>query len=149
MSTNVITFDTVTHATSSTDTATFATSANGSFTGVTTVQGLTETYQALTDNSPAGHVATNAAIGSFFKVTVAGNRTLDNPTGATSDQVFRWKITQGGSGSNIITLDTKFELGDMATPVFSTAVGAVDILAAQYDSGSDKFHVLGLRKGYT
>ncbi len=106
---------------------------------------LIETPQTLTD---AATIGTNAANGSFWRVTLGGNRTLGNPTGATDGQILRWQIIQDGTGSRTITLDTAFQTGPL-TVTLSTAANAVDYLSAIYYSSTSKFHVLGFIKGYS
>lgn len=101
---------------------------------------------ALTD---ATTVATNAALGDHFRVTLGGNRTLGNPTNAVDGQRILWEIIQDGTGSRTITLDTKFALGtDLTAVTLSTAAGKRDFLGAFYNSGTDKFYVTAFVKGY-
>lgn len=100
----------------------------------------------LTD---ATTVATNAALGNHFRVTLGGNRTLGNPTNAVDGQRILWEIIQDGTGTRTITLDTKFVLGtDLTAVTLSTAINKRDFLGAFYNSATDKFYVTAFVKGY-
>lgn len=101
---------------------------------------------ALTD---AATVATDASLGNSFRVTLAGNRTLGNPTNPTDGQRAIWEIIQDATGSRTITLDTKFALGsDIFSVVLSTAPSKRDFLGAYYNSTADKWYVIAFVKGY-
>ncbi len=101
---------------------------------------------ALTD---AATIATNAALGNHFRVTLGGNRTLGNPSNLTDGQRLMWDLTQDGTGGRTITLDTKFNLGDDITAVvLSTAAGARDRLGAIYTSATDQLDVVAYVRGY-
>jgi hypothetical protein len=100
----------------------------------------------LTD---ATTVATNAALGNHFRVTLGGNRTLGNPTNAVDGQKIIWELIQDGTGTRTITLDTKFVLGtDLTAVTLSTAINKRDFLGAFYNSVTDKFYVTAFVKGY-
>lgn len=100
----------------------------------------------LTD---ASTIAVNAAAGNHFRVTLGGNRTLGNPTGAVDGQRLLFEILQDGSGSRLLTLDTKFALGtDITAVTLTTTASKRDFLGVVYNSTADKFFVLALAKGY-
>lgn len=107
------------------------------------VSTLIEPPVSLVDQA---NIATNASVGSFFKVILNGSRTLSNPIGASDGQILRWQIIQG-TGNNGLNLDTKFNLGSL-TMTLSTSVGASDFLVALYTASNDKFNVLGFTSGY-
>lgn len=98
----------------------------------------------------SGDVATNAASGAIFTATLTGGITLKNPTGAVNGQAIIWYLTQGGAGTNVVTLDTKFVIPTSATiPLsWSTGVSAMDMLSVRYDSSADKFYVVSFVPGY-
>lgn len=56
----------------------------------------------LTD---AATIATNAALGNFFRVSIAGNRTLGAPTNPTDGQTVVWEVTASG-GSRTLSFST-------------------------------------------
>jgi hypothetical protein len=100
----------------------------------------------LTD---AATVATDASTGSHFKVTLGGNRTLGNPTNGKDGQRAVWELIQDGTGSRIITMDTKFAFGtDITGITLSTTASKRDFLTAIYDSTADRWHVVGFVRGY-
>lgn len=97
----------------------------------------------------ASTLATDAAAGDIFDVTLAGDVTLDNPTNATNGQTLRWRIAQDATGGRTVTLGNKFALpAGVPALEFSSAADKVDILAATYHSASDRWFVVALVAGY-
>lgn len=130
--------------------ATGATGAAGA-TGATGAKGdpgdLNRVTVGLTDQAT---ITTDCSLGNKFRVTLAGNRTLANPTNMTDGQSCIWEFIQDGTGSRTITLGSKFAFGtDLAGPVvLTTGAGKHDFLGAIYNSTSDKWYVLAFTKGY-
>lgn len=107
---------------------------------------ITHGVGSLTD---AATVATDASAGNHFRVTLGGNRTLGNPTNGTDGQRVTWELIQDGTGSRTITLDTKFALGnDISSVTLTTTASKRDFLSAVYNSGADKWYVVGFVGGY-
>lgn len=101
---------------------------------------------ALTD---ASTIAVNAALGNQFTVTLGGNRTLGNPTGAVNGQLLLFALRQDGSGSRTITLDTKFRLGaDITSITLSTGANKTDYLGVRYHASDDTFDVISFVGGF-
>ena len=98
----------------------------------------------------AATLNTDASAGEIFDVTLTGNATLANPTNPVSGKTLRWRITQDGTGSRTVTLGNKFQIPSSATsPLpFSTAANAMDVLAATYHAGRDKWDVVAFVMGY-
>ena len=98
----------------------------------------------------AATLNTDAAAGDIFDVTLTGNVTLSNPTNPVSGKTLRWRITQDGTGSRTVTLGNKFVIPTSATsPLpFSTAANKMDVLAATYHAGRDKWDVIAFVPGY-
>ena len=98
----------------------------------------------------ASTLATDAEAGEIFDVTLTGNVTLSNPTNPVSGKTLRWRITQDGTGSRTVTLGNKFNIPSSATsPLpFSTAANKLDVLAATYHAGRDKWDVIAFVMGY-
>lgn len=92
--------------------------------------------QALTD---ATNIATNCDLGTSFRVTLGGNRTLDNPTGLQDGEAYNWRITQDGTGSRTLAYGSKFKFAGGA-PTLSTAAGAKDFISCQYDATDDTLY---------
>lgn len=93
------------------------------------------TTVALTD---AANIATNAALGNVFRVVLAGNRTLDNPTNLGNGQTLIWHVKQDATGSRTLAFGTKFEF--KGSSVLSTTANAVDIICGTYNSTDDKIY---------
>jgi hypothetical protein len=119
-----------------------------SITGVTTFTAASiSTPVTLTD---AATVATNAALGNRFRVTLAGNRTLGNPTNPADGQQCVWEIIQDATGTRTLAFDTQFAFGtDITTAVVSTGANKRDFLTAIYNSTATKWYVVGFVKGYS
>lgn len=101
---------------------------------------------ALTDGA---NIATDASLGNEFTVTLAGNRTLDNPTNPTNGQKNIWRFKQDATGGRTITLGSAFRLGTDITAVTLTAdANAIDYMTAVYSSVDTKWDVVGFIRGY-
>jgi hypothetical protein len=100
----------------------------------------------LTD---AATIAVNAALGNQFTVTLAGNRTLGNPTGAVNGQLLLFAIRQDATGSRTLAYDTKFRFGTTISSITLTTTAAkTDYIGVRYHSSDDKFDVISVAKGY-
>jgi hypothetical protein len=100
----------------------------------------------LTD---AATIATDATLGFLFRVTLGGNRTLGNPTGAYDGQKLLFAIKQDGTGSRTLTYSSKFRFGtDITAATLTTTASKTDYLGVIYDSSADKFDVIAFVKGY-
>ncbi len=71
-----------------------------------------------------------ADMGTFLNatVTLAGNRTLGNPTNTKDGQSGVIEIVQDGTGSRTLAYGTSWEFAGGSAPVLSTAAGASDAL---------------------
>ena len=78
---------------------------------------------ALTD---ASSIATNLALSNNFSVTLAGNRTLANPTNIVAGQSGSIFITQDGTGSRTLAYGSYFKFVAGTAPVLSTTAAAID-----------------------
>jgi hypothetical protein len=100
--------------------------------------------------SYAATVTTDASTGDLFDLTLTGNVTLANPTNPVDGKTIRWRIRQDATGSRTVTLGNKFVIPSTATsPLpFSTAANKMDILAATYHAGRDRWDVVAMVPGY-
>jgi len=80
---------------------------------------------ALTD---ATSIATNLALSNNYSVTLAGNRTLANPTNTVAGQSGSIFITQDGTGSRTLAMGSNFKFAGGTAPTLSTAAASVDRL---------------------
>lgn len=101
---------------------------------------------ALTDGA---NIATDAALGDVFTVTLAGNRTMDNPTNPVSGKIIRYRITQDGTGSRTITWGSAFRGStDQALPTLTTTASKTDYIAFMYNAADSKWDCLAANKGF-
>jgi len=77
----------------------------------------------LTDGST---ISTNLALSNNFSVTLAGNRTLANPSNIAAGQSGSIFITQDGTGSRTLAYGSYFKFVGGTAPVLSTTAAAVD-----------------------
>lgn len=103
---------------------------NQSFTAAQAV-----TSSALTDGA---NIAVDAALSNYFRVTLAGNRTLDNPTNMKDGQALVFRVIQDGTGTRTLAYGTKYKWPAGTAPTLSTAAGEVDIITGIYDSTADE-----------
>jgi hypothetical protein len=98
----------------------------------------------------AATLSTDASAGDIFDVTLTGNATLANPTNPVSGKTIRWRIRQDATGGRAVTLGNKFVIPSSATsPLpFSTEANKMDVLAATYHAGRDKWDVVAFVMGY-
>ena len=115
-------------------------SAGGTFTGSTA-----PAVSALTDGAT---IAVNAALGNVFTVTIAGSRTLSNPTSPVSGQEITVVVTQGAGGSHTLSFDTAYDFGTAGAPTLSTSAAKVDILRFQYVAALSKWCFLYSALGF-
>jgi hypothetical protein len=101
------------------------------------------TVVALTD---ATDVATDAALGNFFTVTLGGNRTLANPTNPTANQRAIWRVTQDATGGRTLALGTSFRLDpNFGTSLPLSSVPAkVNYIGAVYNPTDSKWDILAV-----
>lgn len=104
--------------------------------------------QTLTDGA---NVATDASLGNLFRLTMAGNRTLDAPTNPTDGQRVIWAVTASGA-DRTLTLTTgtsgSFAFGTDITAVTTTVSGKTDFIGAMYSSTAARWRVIAYVKGY-
>lgn len=85
----------------------------------------TGSITALTD---AANIATDLALNNFFSVTLAGNRTLNNPTNIVAGQSGSIFITQDATGSRTLAFGTYWDFAGGTVSTLSTAANSVDRL---------------------
>jgi hypothetical protein len=120
---------------------------NKTFSGTVTLnKALISVPDTLTDGA---NIATDASLGNHFRVTLGGNRTLDNPTNLADGQRIVWEFIQDGTGSRTIALGSKFAFGtDITGVTLTTTASKRDFMTAIYNSTADKLHVVAFVKGY-
>ena len=101
----------------------------------------------LTD---AATVATNAALGNYFRLTTAVNRTLGAPTNAADGMVATWEIiaTAGLTITLITGSSGAFAFGTTITALSATTSGKRDLITARYSSSAARWLVTEYVKGF-
>lgn len=94
------------------------------------------------------NIATDAAAGKHFRVSIVGDRTLDPPTNASDGMQRIWEITASGAG-RILTLTTgsagSFELTTSLTSSFIISDGSTHFIGAVYNASRNRWTVLASR----
>lgn len=80
---------------------------------------------ALVDGA---NIAWDLGEGKLATVTLAGNRTLSNPTNLRAGEVYTLEVTQDGTGSRTLTFSSNYHFAGGTPPTLSTGAGAVDVL---------------------
>jgi hypothetical protein len=128
-----------TGVTSSTGTGSVVLSASPTFTGTVgaaniaatgTVSSTHNAYSSINALTDAATIAVDMSVtgGNNFSVTLAGNRTLGNPTGLTPGQSGIIYVTQDATGSRTLAYSSYWKFPGGTAPTLSTAANAVDAL---------------------
>lgn len=99
--------------------------AANTFTKAQTVAQVT-----LTDGTT---ITPDASLSNNFRVVLAGNRALANPTNLVAGQIINFIIVQDTTGTRTLTYGTMFKWPGATPPTLSTAANAVDVLSCYYD----------------
>ncbi len=102
---------------------------------------------AAVSTADGATITIDAALGNLFRVTIAGNRTLDIING-TDGQLIRVEVTQGPGGPWSLTYSPVFDFGAASPPVLSTAAGAEDDFGLGYKAATSKWKCLAFAPGY-
>tara|TARA_Y100000310_G_scaffold299686_1_gene334757 strand:+ start:1326 stop:1940 length:615 start_codon:yes stop_codon:yes gene_type:complete len=88
---------------------------------------------ALTDGA---NISTDLADSNNFSVTLAGNRTLDNPTNLVAGQSGTIVLTQDGTGSRTLAYGAYWKFIGGTAPTLTTTASAVDVLVYYVESST-------------
>jgi len=95
------------------------------------------------------NIATDASLGNIFTVTLAGNRTLDNPTNPSNGQKAIWRIKQDATGSRTLAFGAAFRFGtDITGITLTTTASKTDYIGAVYNGTDSKWDIIAFVKGY-
>lgn len=101
---------------------------------------------ALTD---AATVAVDASLGNVFTVTLAGNRTLGNPTNAQDGQKIIIRVKQDATGNRTLAYSSEYRFSsDLPSPTLSTAANKIDYLAFIRNGTDSKWDFIGKVFGF-
>jgi hypothetical protein len=97
-------------------------------------------------------IATNAALGNTFRVTLTASRILGVPTNPSDGQMVMWEITQDVVGNHTLTLASGaggFLFGSGLTSItLSTAGGKTDLIGCRYNLAANRWWVIAFLGGF-
>lgn len=105
------------------------------------------TAPAVVALSDGASIATNAALGNDFRVTLGGNRTMSAPSNPVDGQVVRYQLTQDGTGSRTVTWNSAFDFGTSGAPTLTTTAAKTDIVRFVYNATASKWFYDGSQLG--
>ena len=93
--------------------------------------GTAQTFTAgqrgeITTLTDGANISVDLAASNNFTVTLAGNRTLDNPTNIVAGQSGSIFIVQDATGSRTLAYGSYYDFAGGTAPTLSTAANAVD-----------------------
>jgi hypothetical protein len=88
---------------------------------------------SLTDGAT---ITPDFAAGNNFAVTLAGNRTLANPTNQTAGQSGVIVVTQDATGSRTLAYGANWKFASGTAPTLTTTASAVDVIAYYVESAT-------------
>ncbi len=101
----------------------------------------------LTD---AATIAVDASLGNDFRVTIAANRTMGNPSNPADGQKITFQVTQGAAGSSTITWGSGYEFSaGLPQPTLSTTAGQTDLLGFIYNAAKGKWLLAAFVNGFS
>ena len=103
----------------------------------------------LTD---AATINWDAAVSSHYRVTLAGNRTIANPTWGDNSprngKPFRFEVIQDATGTRTLAWGNKFVFGTTyPSPTLTTTASKRDFVDFVYNSTTDTFMCVNVAKG--
>lgn len=115
--------------------------------GTTLPGGSAPTVVALTD-APA--IAVDASLGNDFRVTINGDRTMEDPANPLDGQKAVFQVTQGTGGPFSLTWGSSYEFSTgLPQPSLSTAAGDTDLLAFIYNAAKGKWFMAAFVNGFS
>lgn len=90
----------------------------------------------VTTLTDAATIAVDFSDSNNFEITLAGNRTLGNPTNLVAGQSGCIWISQDGIGSRTLAYDSYWDFSGGTAPTLSTTANAVDCLAYSVQSST-------------
>jgi hypothetical protein len=89
----------------------------------------------------AANISWNLQDNQVASVTLAGNRTLDNPTNKVDGATYILIVKQDGTGSRILSFGSEYKFPGGNVPVLSTDPNSVDIITFLSD-GTNMYGVI-------
>jgi hypothetical protein len=105
---------------------------------------------AVVQLTDATTIAVDASLGNDFRVTIAGNRTMGNPTNSADGQQIIFQITQGSGGPFTMSWGDGYEFSSgLPQPALSTAAGQTDMLGFIYDAAIGQWLLAAFLNGFS
>jgi hypothetical protein len=95
----------------------------------------------------AGTITVNASLGNDFRLRVAGNRTIANPTSGVDGQRITFQITQGASGLKL-SWSSQYKFGAAGAPTMSTTLDSTDVVGFIYNESLGSWLCAGVALGF-
>jgi hypothetical protein len=124
-----------------------AKAAPASAAGGTTLQGaFAPAVVALTD---APTVAVDASQGNDFRLTIAANRTMGNPSNSLDGQQIIFQVTQGPLAPCTLSWGSSYEFSPgLPQPTLSTTTGQTDLLGFIYNAAKGTWLLAAFVNGF-
>jgi hypothetical protein len=107
---------------------------------------ITAGVVALTDGTT---ISVDASQGSHFRVVIAGNRTLSNPTNPTDGQKITFEIIQDATGTRTLAYGTAYAFStDIPLPTLTTTPNKRDMLGFVYNASTSLWYLLAVVHGF-
>jgi hypothetical protein len=90
----------------------------------------------MIDLTDGASIAVDASLSNNFRVILAGNRTLANPTNLVDGWTVNVKVKQDATGSRTLAYGSKWKFPGGA-PTLTTTASATDLISGVYDSTDD------------
>jgi len=104
-----------------------AATAGTDYAGIDTAQTFTKGQRGeITVLTDGATITPDLADSNNYSVTLAGNRTLANPTNTTAGQSGSIFVSQDGTGSRTLAYGTNWDFAGGTAPTLSTAASSVD-----------------------
>lgn len=105
--------------------------------GATIAQTFTKAQRgAITALTDGATITPDFSAANNFSVTLAGNRTLANPTNQTAGQSGAIVITQDATGSRTLSFGSNWKFPNGTAPTLTTTANKVDVLVYYVESAS-------------
>jgi hypothetical protein len=122
--------------------------ARGILAAATTVE-QTAVAPAVVGLTDAATIAVDASLGNDFRVTIAGNRTIANPSNPAPGQQIIFQVTQGPGGGFSVSWGSAYEFSDgLPQPILSSQAGQTDLLGFIYNAAKGKWLLAAFLNGF-
>ncbi len=123
--------------------------ATGALTMAATTVEQAAVAPAVVGLTDAATIAVDASLGNDFRVTIAGNRAIANPSNQAPGQQIIFQVTQAPGGPFSLSWGGAYEFSDgLPQPVLSTQAGRTDLLGFIYNAAKGKWLLAAFLNGF-